>query len=244
MPVGFPGRISRSDSLTVESAPVSASNPPTAFGSPVKLVGGAMQAIAANDAASLVWGFLVSAFPTQSTSNALGVSTPPALGVLDVMRRGFMVVALARGTAVKNGQVFMRTGTGGLGGTVGQIEAALDGAAVATEVPGSAGNGTLTMDVTTPLQAGAQSGAYSVKFTSATAYDVFDPKGTYIGSGANGTAFTTQLKFNIAAGLTAFAAGDSFEITVKANTAAIPNCAFTGAADASGNVEIEYAIAP
>lgn len=160
MPAGFPGRISRSESLTVEASVISATNPPSVYGLPVKLVNGQLQAIASADAATVVYGFLVAPYPTQgpTTANALGAAAGPGFGVADVMRRGYMISPLAGGVAVKGGQVFMVTTAGGAF-TVGQL--------VASASPGS-----------------------------------------------------------------------------SAAAVAITNCTFTGAADANGNVEIEYAIAP
>jgi len=135
MPSGFPGRITRSDSLTVEPNIIDASTPPTAFGSFVKLVSGKLQPIASGDAASVVYGVLVSAFPTQSNTTALGASTPPASGVIDVLRRGYVSVALARGTAVKGAAVFVRV-TADTGKAVGDIETAAD-SAKCVAVPGA-----------------------------------------------------------------------------------------------------------
>jgi hypothetical protein len=58
-----------------------------------------------------------------------------------------------------------------------------------------------------------QVGIYRVVFTSATAFDVYDPTNANIGSGVVGTAFNlAQIGFLITAGATAFVAGDSFSI--------------------------------
>ena len=78
------------------------------------------------------------------------------------------------------------------------------------------GTGTLTPDATTPVLAAGQNGTYQVVFTAATAYTVTDPFGAQVGTGAVGTAFANQIKFNTAAGGTAFVAGDGFAITVEA----------------------------
>ncbi len=85
-------------------------------------------------------------------------------------------------------------------------------AAEAIDTP--VGNGTVTPDAATPVLAGAIGGGYLVKFTGATAFSVYDPNGHLVGAGEPGTAFATQIKFEIAAGATAFAAGDSFLLTV------------------------------
>jgi hypothetical protein len=90
------------------------------------------------------------------------------------------------------------------------------GAATSAAKAGNTGNGTLTLDATTPVLAGARSGIYAVRFTAATTFTVEDPDGNVIGSGVNGTAFSDDLKFVTAAGGTAFVAGDGFDITVAA----------------------------
>lgn len=92
----------------------------------------------------------------------------------------------------------------------------LAAATSAAKAGGNTGNGTLVLDATTPILAGARAGVYSVRFTSATAYTVEDPDGNVIGSGANTVAFTDDLKFVTTAGGTAFVAGDGFDITVAA----------------------------
>jgi hypothetical protein len=112
-PAGFPGAISRSDSLTVEQEIIDSSNPPTAYGQAVKIVSGKLQALESGDAGSVVSGFMVRPYPTQSATNAYGASTPPTSGIGDRMRRGFMTVPLAKGTSAKGGQVYVVTTAGG-----------------------------------------------------------------------------------------------------------------------------------
>lgn len=85
----------------------------------------------------------------------------------------------------------------------------------AAKAGGNTGNGTLVLDATTPVLAGAKPGVYAVRFTSATAFTVEDPDGFVLGNGANGTAFADDLKFVTTAGGTAFVAGDGFDITVS-----------------------------
>ena len=112
-PAGFPGRISRSDSLTVEQEVIDSGTPPTLYGGAVKLVAGKLQPIASGDAAG-VYDFLVNPYPTQSSTNGLGVSaTPPTSGIADVLKRGYMTVPLKLGTAAKGGQLYVVTTAGG-----------------------------------------------------------------------------------------------------------------------------------
>jgi len=92
----------------------------------------------------------------------------------------------------------------------------LGAASAAAKTGGNTGNGTVAMDATTPVLAGAKVGVYTVRFTAATAFTVEDPSGDVIGSGVTGTAFADDIKFTITAGGTAFVAGDGFDITVAA----------------------------
>lgn len=94
----------------------------------------------------------------------------------------------------------------------------LGAAAAAAKTGGNTGNGTITMDATTPILQGAFDGVYTVRFTAATAFTVENPKGDVIGTGVTGTAFGDDVKFTIAAGGTPFVAGDGFDITVSPST--------------------------
>lgn len=112
-PAGFPGSVSRSDSLTMQQEIPDASLPPTAYGSFVKMVSGKILPLASGDAATVIYGLLARPYPQQSTTNGLGVATPPTSGILDVMKRGYMSVKLVLGTAAKGGQVYVVTTAGG-----------------------------------------------------------------------------------------------------------------------------------
>jgi hypothetical protein len=65
---------------------------------------------------------------------------------------------------------------------------------------------------------GALAGAYTVTFTAATAFQVFDPAGKELRNGVTGTAYSDEIGFTITAGGTAFVAGDGFTITVAAGS--------------------------
>lgn len=128
MPAGFVGQITRDDSKTIVAEIVDSSTPPTVYGSFVKLVSGKLQPIASGDAASVVYGLLPQPFPVQASAvvSALDTAaTPPSSGVADVLRRGFIAVKLAQGTAAKKGQVYVRV-TAASGKYVGDIETAAD----------------------------------------------------------------------------------------------------------------------
>lgn len=112
-PVGFPGSISRSDSKTVQQEIGDTTNPPTAFGRVVKLVSGKLQAFASGDANTVIVGLLARPYPFQSGTNGFGEAAPPVGGILDTLKRGYMTVKLAVGTAAKGGQVYVVNTAGG-----------------------------------------------------------------------------------------------------------------------------------
>lgn len=134
MLVGFPGRITREDSKTVEPVMVDSGTPPTAYGTFAKFVAGLLQPVAASDAGTVPVGLLASPFPIQSSTNTMGAATPPAAGVVDLMKRGYMAVALKLGAAVRGSQVYVVTTAGGsvaVGDIVTSASPAGGGAAVA-----------------------------------------------------------------------------------------------------------------
>lgn len=237
-PAGFPGLITRDDSKTIVPYVIDSGTPPTAFGGVVKIVSEKLQPFASGDGASVITGFLVKAFPVQSTTNTLGAATPPTSGIIDVLKRGYIATTLAHGTAAKNGQVYVRT-TAKTNYAVGDIEAAAE-PVVTTAAGTNTGTGTIG---TTSATAAAMAGAWTVTFTAATAFTVTDPNGDAMKAGATGSAYTAGgLTFTITAGGTAFIAGDSFTVTVAQKTVAVPNAFFTGPADANSVVEIAYNI--
>lgn len=130
LPSGFIGQVTRDDSKTIAPEVIDSATPPTAYGSFVKLVSGKLQPIASGDAATVVHGILVQPFPVQDsgvTSSLSTAATPPTSGLADVMRRGYIAVKLAQGTAAKKGAVYVRV-TADTGKAVGDIETAADSA--------------------------------------------------------------------------------------------------------------------
>lgn len=98
-----------------------------------------------------------------------------------------------------------------IGAVLGSYIASATGTAAAMVGTGNATAGTITATADTNLQ----QGAYTVKMTAATTFNVFDTKGTLIGAGVNGSAFTQNgLSFIITAGATPAVAGDTIAITV------------------------------
>ncbi len=123
------------------------------------------------------------------------------------------VVTLARGS-----------GTVARGTVLGKIT--LGAAAVAADGAGDAGantgGGTLTMDATTPILAGAKPGIYRVKCIAASTgsgtFRVTDPDGFVLDDVAVGATFANKIKFTIADGDPDFSAGDGFKITIAAGS--------------------------
>jgi hypothetical protein len=105
---------------------------------------------------------------------------------------------------------------------VGQVmgRQVVGGATSAVKASGAnTGNGTLTLDGTTPVLTGAKVGTYQVRYTGANTFVVLDPDGFQIGyGGTEGTTWANKVKFQTAAGGTAMVAGDGFDIAVAYGT--------------------------
>lgn len=128
MPAGFAGDLQRAEVAHIETQFIDASAPPTAFGLPVKLVSGKIQPVGAGDAAAAVYGINLRAYPIQGNgTDPLGTSTPPVSGVVDVLKRGYVMVSLG-GTvdAAKGGTVYVRVANASAGKPIGGFEAASD----------------------------------------------------------------------------------------------------------------------
>lgn len=101
--------------------------------------------------------------------------------------------------------------------TLGDASAAADG--------GNTGNGTFTLDATTPILNGAKVGAYTVTCVAAASnggtFRVEDPDGTVLGDVAVGSTFADDIKFAIADGGTDFVVGDKFTVTIAAGSGKI-----------------------
>jgi len=134
-------------------------------------------------------------------------------------RQSREVVTLAEGNTLGPGAVLSRI-------TLGAATAAPAGAG--TE-GANTGNGTLTLDATTPLLAGAQAGVYTIRAIDVTGSDagtfrVTDPRGNVLGdvklpgTAAGTAAFANQIKFVIADGSTDYAITDGFTVTVAAGS--------------------------
>jgi len=129
MPAGFAGDLQRAEVATIETQLIDPAAAPGAFGVPVKLVSGKIQPINnAADTAALVQGVNLRAYPIQGNgTDPLGTSTPPASGVVDILKRGYVMVSLG-GTAdaTKGGTVYVRVAGAAAGKPLGGFEAAAD----------------------------------------------------------------------------------------------------------------------
>lgn len=235
MPSGFAGDLQRAEAAVIEPQIIDPAAPPLAFGLPVKMVSGKIQPInSASDGVLAVYGVNLRAYPIQGNgTDPLGTSTPPTSGVTDILKRGYVNIALnGSAAATKYGRVYVRTANPSAGKPVGGFEAAPEFSPTAGT---NTGNGTIgsISGGTSPV-----SGAYSIKFTSATAFTVTAPDGTSLPPGTVGTAYANpQINFTITAGGTAFAANDSF--TISQNLIVLPaRWYFTGPADSYGITEL------
>lgn len=133
MPAGVPGDVTRpTSSMTIEPIKLdSTTGTPTAFGVPLKIVGGLARQMGAGDAATAFYGMLVRPYPTMGGAvgnELLGAGTPSSTFPADALRRGYMSVLLSTGggTAAKGGVVYMRVAAAAGGKPLGGIEAVAD----------------------------------------------------------------------------------------------------------------------
>lgn len=131
---------------------------------------------------------------------------------------GEHIISEASGTRSRD-VVTLLTGNNLAAGTV--LGKASLGAAT-TSGAGNTGNGTITMDATTPVAASAKLGIYTATCTVAAAnggtFRVEDPDGFVLGDVAVGGTFNDDIKFVIADGATDFIVGDRFTITIAAGS--------------------------
>lgn len=126
VPSGIPGDISRRADATIITKMLNSASAFSGYGLFGKMSSGKFVPVDAGDTASAVYGLLVRPFPTQSSTDPLGTSTPPTTGPCDVMRRGLMTVKNNAGTAADGGQVYVRVANAAAGKPIGGIEAASD----------------------------------------------------------------------------------------------------------------------
>lgn len=157
MGAGFPGDVNREHPFNVEAALICAATPPLYYGQAV-VIDAASQGVrplaAGDQALTAVYGVTVRPFPIQSSvpgnnyaAATIGAATPPATGVIDVLRSGSIMILLPAGqTPVKGNPARVWT-------------AASAGAHVQGlfEVTDPAGNGMTIADTKTTYNGGVDS---------------------------------------------------------------------------------------
>lgn len=248
-PFGFPGRSTRSVPAPKIVAGVNDSTTPIAsfglFTAPT--ASNTWRNVQAGDLGAAIQGIAIQAFPFQPSSatnygaQSIGGLVAVPAGPLDIMRSGFATVYCNSSTAASATLISpVCVWTAASSGTHIQGGCEIAPAATVASAPGAnTGNGTVgTLSVTA---ASASPGAYLVKFTAATTFNVFDPNGRELLPGTTGVAYSDGgVAFTITAGGTAFVAGDSFTVTATFQTATLPNASFAGPGDASGVIEVAF----
>lgn len=121
MGAGFPGDVNRTHPAAIEPVMVDVETPPTIFGQIVVVdtTSNAVRPLAASDQSNSVvltpHGTLVRSYPSQASTGgafgaaSLGSATPPATGVADVLRAGYIMVQLNVGVTAptKGGAVYV-----------------------------------------------------------------------------------------------------------------------------------------
>lgn len=147
---------------------------------------------------------------------------------------------LAQGDGVRSEKVTLPDGTAAL--VMGSVLGKITLGSASSLAGANTGNGTLTLDVTTPVLAGAKAGAYVATCVAAASnggtFRVEDPDGFVLGDVAVGATFSDDIKFVIADGATDFIVGDKFTITVAAGSG---KCVLSLAAAVDGS-QVPYAI--
>ena len=124
MGAGFPGDVNRSHPAWIEPCLIDSVSPPLFFGEAVVIdtaadagINGVRPLVAGDhsDATPLVvWGYNVRPYPFQQAAatnygaTAIGAGAPPAFGVTDVLRGGYIMTQIPTGqTAAKGGAVYV-----------------------------------------------------------------------------------------------------------------------------------------
>ncbi len=167
------------------------------------------------------------------------VPVPP--GVVDVNRSGFQTVYCnGAQNANQTSPVCVWVAPTSGPHIQGGFEIAPSASAVATATAGNTGNGAVSAVVVDATA--AQNGSYSVQFTGATAFNVYDANGRALLAGKTGVAYVDGgLSFTITAGGTAFVAGDSISIVATFQTITLDSKSyFNGPGDPNGAAELAF----
>jgi hypothetical protein len=146
MPAGIAGSYNRVGAgMTIEAGLLLSTALPIAFGVAVGIdaTTGKYRGITTGDTAATVVGVLVRPYPTVNYgslvagADPLGAVAPSAIGVQNIMRRGYCMVTRGGTTdAAKGGLIYVRIATPAAGKPIGGFEAAADGANTVT-LPGT-----------------------------------------------------------------------------------------------------------
>jgi len=249
-PSGFIGRITRSVPAPKVTPDINDStNPVPYFGlAVIQTANNTVRTPLATDGALTgIAGLGVAPFPFQASSGtnygaqALSALTAAPAGIMDILRSGFETVYLNSAVAQSATKVSpVYCWIAATSGTHQQGGFEIAPSATAASAPGAnTGNG--TMSAPTVTAGVAQNGAYTVKFTAATVFSVFDANGRELLPGNTGAAYSDGgIGFTITAGGTAFVAGDSFTVTVTNQTIPVQNAYFNGPGDSTGVTELAF----
>ena len=102
---GVAGDVTRPDDTIVESAIMDTTNPPTAYGAPVKMVNGKLQAFTASDDETALYGILSRSVPSISgdLAQAFADGTPNPAAPQGVVVQGYILVKCKNQTAAARG---------------------------------------------------------------------------------------------------------------------------------------------
>ncbi|MDB5582825.1 MAG: putative phage protein Gp19 [Bradyrhizobium sp.] len=139
----------------------------------------------------------------------------------DLRRTAHYLVSEANGYRSRE-QIVIASGAGVLKPGMVLGKTSFGAASPAAKSGGNTGNGTITMDVSTPILAGAKTGVYTVRCITAASnggtFRVEDPDGAVLGDVAVAATFADDIKFVIADGATDFIVGDGFDISIAAGS--------------------------
>lgn len=101
MPAGIAGDVNRAaQGTTIETQVMDPTNFATVYGSPLVIDATTHDARkpTTGDTQATIYGALVRPFPTNSSTNGLGTSTPPTSGPVDVLKRGYIIANITDGS--------------------------------------------------------------------------------------------------------------------------------------------------
>jgi hypothetical protein len=114
MGAGFPGAVNRTHPVSIEPCLIDASAPPLYYGQGVVVdptTQGVRPLVATDSGLADVYGITVRPYPLQqnTATPAFGNATPPATGVIDVVKSGYIMVPINPGDAapVKGGPAYI-----------------------------------------------------------------------------------------------------------------------------------------